>query len=308
MRAFKILTLDGGGSKGMYTLGVLSELEKALGGKLHEHFHLIYGTSTGSIIASMIGLGYSIEDIKAKYLELIPSIMTCKSAKKKSERLSEYARSIFGERDFNDFKTGIGIVSMNFDTQKPLVFKNDVAKAHGVKSSFMPGFGLSIADAVMASCAAAPIFEVRMLETKNKGVIQAIDGGFIANNPTLFAMIDATKALNFDLSEIGVLSVGVGNYIEKPIGHLFKFLYRFQMAKIASRILVASSNTTEVVANLLFPSLQMVRINETFSEPEHGTNMVESDLKKLKKMYQLGINSYAKFEAQTIALFESCNE
>ena len=142
------------------------------------------------------------------------------------------------------------------------------------------------------------------METENKGSIQAIDGGFIANNPTLFAMIDATKALDFNLSKIGVLSVGVGNYVEKPMPGVLKFLGRFKMAKIASRILIASSNTTEVVANLLFPTLDMVRINETFSEPEHGTNMIERDLKKLNKMYQLGINSYAKHEKETISIFK----
>ena len=45
----RILTLDGGGSKGFYTLGVLHELEAMLGSRLHERFDLIYGTSTGSI-------------------------------------------------------------------------------------------------------------------------------------------------------------------------------------------------------------------------------------------------------------------
>ncbi|MBA3011117.1 MAG: patatin, partial [Desulfobacula sp.] len=49
-KEFKILVLDGGGSKGVYTLGVLKELEMKLGGLLYEHFDLIYGTSTGSII------------------------------------------------------------------------------------------------------------------------------------------------------------------------------------------------------------------------------------------------------------------
>jgi patatin-like phospholipase/acyl hydrolase len=303
MATFNILTLDGGGSKGMYTLGVLAELEKSLGGNLHEHFHLIYGTSTGSIIASMIGLGYSVLEIKEKYLELIPVIMGCRLARNKSKVLKEYSSKIFGDKDFTEFKTGIGIVAMNYDTQKPLIFKNEIDRAHGVRSSFKPGFGLTISEAIQASCAAAPIFKLKKLETENKGTINAIDGGFIANNPTLFALIDATKALNHDLSQIKVLSIGVGNYIEKPINRYFYFLSRLQMAKIASRVLVASSNTTEVITKLLFPSLQIVRINETFVEPEHGTNMVECNSEKLKKMYQLGINSYAKFESEAVKLF-----
>ena len=57
-----------------------------------------------------------------------------------------------------------------------------------------------------------------------------------------------------------------------------------------------------MLTNLLYPNLQMVRINDTFNEPEYGTNMIEKDVKKLQKMYQLGINSYAKHEKQIIKL------
>jgi patatin-like phospholipase/acyl hydrolase len=51
-----ILSLDGGGAKGFYTLGVLKGIEGTLGAPLHEHFDLVYGTSTGSIIAALICL------------------------------------------------------------------------------------------------------------------------------------------------------------------------------------------------------------------------------------------------------------
>ena len=69
-----------------------------------------------------------------------------------------------------------------------------------------------------------------------------------------------------------------------------------------SRILNASSNTTEVLANLLFPNLKMVRINETFNEPQFETNMIEKDVKKLEKKFQLGVRSYAKFEKDIVKL------
>ncbi|HXB42880.1 MAG TPA: hypothetical protein VNV85_02440, partial [Puia sp.] len=198
------------------------------------------------------------------------------------------------------FKTDVGIVAMNYDTQQPLIFKNSVARAHGVKSSFEPGFGVSILDAVEASCAACPIFCKKNIHSTNKGSITAIDGGFIANNPTLFALIDATKALDYDVKNIRILSVGVGSYIEKAISRKISLLRRFEMAQIASRVMVASSNTTEVITRLLFPDLIIERINDSFPEPEHGTNITEKDPKKLEKMFQLGIGSYARHEKQII--------
>lgn len=54
---FRVLSLDGGGAKGFYSLGVLHEIEGMIGCRLHERFNLIFGTSTGSIIAALIALG-----------------------------------------------------------------------------------------------------------------------------------------------------------------------------------------------------------------------------------------------------------
>jgi patatin-like phospholipase/acyl hydrolase len=301
-KLLRILCLDGGGSKGMYTLGVLSETEAVLGKKLHEQFDLIFGTSTGAIIAALLGLGYSVKEITEVYKTLVPKIMTSSGKKNKSRALTRHGKELFGDRKFDAFKTGIGIVAMNYETQKPIIFKNTADRAHGSLGSFIPGFGVSILDAVEASCAACPIFCKKVLKTQNKGNIIAIDGGFIANNPSLFALIDGTKALEYSIENIRLLSVGVGNYIEKPLSRKMSWLSKFEMAQIASRVLVASSNTTEVVTKLLFPNLKMARINDSFPEPQHGTNMIEKSKKKLDKMFQLGIGSYAEHEQKILSV------
>jgi patatin-like phospholipase/acyl hydrolase len=48
----RLLSLDGGGGKSLYTLGLLKEIEAMLGQRLYERFDLIFGTSTGAIIAA----------------------------------------------------------------------------------------------------------------------------------------------------------------------------------------------------------------------------------------------------------------
>lgn len=115
-KKFNILVLDGGGSKGIYSLGILYELEQKLGGTLNNHFKLIYGTSTGSIIASLLALGKSVSEIKQLYLKFIPEIMSQKGKKNKSEKLNELADEIYGNLGFSDFKTDVGIVALNYDT------------------------------------------------------------------------------------------------------------------------------------------------------------------------------------------------
>lgn len=295
---FKILVLDGGGSKGIYTLGILNELELKLGSTLDNHFDLIYGTSTGSIIGSLIALGKPISEIKELYLNYVPAIMSKKSKKGKSEKLKELGDEIFGDLSFTDFKTDVGIVSLNYDTQNPLVFKSNIAQAHGMQHSFIPGFGCSISDAVQSSCSAYPIFDFKFIDTVNQGKIKAIDGGFIANNATLFALIDADKAFKIDNSKIRVVSVGTGKFIEKPVKGLLSILKYLKIFKFIERVFLSSTNTNVILTKLIYPHIKLVRLNDTYNEPEYGTNMIEQDLKKLEKLFQLGRNCYAQNETE----------
>ena len=75
MAPFKILCLDGGGAKGVYTLGFLKELEAVVKAPLGGYFDAIYGTSTGSIIAALLGLGHPTEDVLKLYLKHVPEIL-----------------------------------------------------------------------------------------------------------------------------------------------------------------------------------------------------------------------------------------
>lgn len=54
---FRVLALDGGGIKGVFTAALLAELEHMTGQRVVEHFDLITGTSTGGIIAIALALG-----------------------------------------------------------------------------------------------------------------------------------------------------------------------------------------------------------------------------------------------------------
>lgn len=300
----KILCLDGGGSKGVYTLGVLREFEALIKTPLCEFFDIVYGTSTGSIIAAMIGLGYTVDEIEKKYFSLIPCIMGKSKARNKSAELKKGLEEFFGDLRFEDFKTGVSIVATNFESEKPFIFKRNAEQGYKLKSTFKPGFGATIATAVQASCAAYPIFEKVIVQTENQGNVLAVDGGFIANNPTLFAITDATKSLNIPPEDIAILTIGTGNFIETPIDWKSKLFKSMWFVQLFEKMLKSNGNTTEILIKLLFGNIPSVRINDTFNQPQYGTNMVERNASKLKLLHQLGRDSFGKHEDQVKALFK----
>ena len=70
----KILSLDGGGIRGVFPAAFLAKLEEQIGAPIASYFDLIAGTSTGGIIAIGLGLGIPASDILKLYEEQGPGI------------------------------------------------------------------------------------------------------------------------------------------------------------------------------------------------------------------------------------------
>ena len=310
----RVLSLDGGGAKGFYTLGILHEVEALLGAPLHERFDLIFGTSTGSIIAALLALGnHSVAQIHDLYKSHVPSIMTPWTVNGRTVALTQLAKDIFADAAFTDVKTGVGIVSTRWDLERPMIFKHSVKQAHGSKSSFVPGFGVSVGDAVRASCSAYPLFERCTVTTANAERVELIDGGYCANNPTLYAIADAVKAFGAQRSDVRVLSLGVGGYPPRPkrVWHpregidTVKTLVAkaFLDVDLLQKTLDVNTTSMEQLRSILFSDVPTVRINEAFSQPEMATDFMESDLDKLDRLYQRGRASFSKQEQDLRRLF-----
>ncbi len=300
----RILSLDGGGAKGFYTLGVLAQIEAMLNGKLLcEHFDLIFGTSTGAIIAALLSLGSKVADILSLYRQHVPTVMRNKTRVGKTEALARLATEVFADKDFTQVKTGVGIVATHWLLEKPMIFKASVAQAHGRKASFIPGFGCKIADAVRASCSAYPFFDRVVLTTGQGVTVELFDGGYCANNPTLYAVADAVKAYKKDYADLRVLSVGVGVYPEpkrwapkNPVMWAVKVCLGFTALQLLQKTLNVNTTSLEQLRSILFNDIQAVRINETFDQPEMATDLLEADLTKLDLLYQRGWESFAAHE------------
>lgn len=295
----RVLTLDGGGAKGFYSLGVLKEVEAMIGCPLHQKFDLVFGTSTGAIIASLIALGHSIDAILELYRQHVPAVMSQKTASARSAALKKLASEVFGDANFSDVKTGIGVVTAKWLTERPMIFKGSVAQAHGRVGTFVPGFGVNIADAVKASCSAYPFFERTVVRTAMGEDIELIDGGYCANNPTLYAIADAVRALKCEHKDIRLVSVGVGIYPEPRPSLMMRLAKKYLVSvQLLQKTLEINTQSMDQLRQILFHDVPTIRINESYVTPEMATDLLEHDLKKLGILFQRGRESFASWEEQ----------
>jgi patatin-like phospholipase/acyl hydrolase len=296
-KLYRILSLDGGGAKGFYTLGVLREIETLVDCRLCEHFDLVFGTSTGGIIAALLALGYTVEEVHALYKAHVPTVMQRKTPRDKSAALCELATAIFKDATFDDAKTGLGIVTTKWEIERPMIFKGSVAQAHGRVGTFVPGFGVTISEAVQASCSAYPFFQRKVVTTAIGDRVELIDGGYCANNPTLYAIADALVALRVPRQNIRAVNVGVGVYPEPTRGLKMYLAKRYVVSvQLLQKTLEINTQSMDQLREILFKDVPTIRISDTFEKPEMATDLFEHDLDKLNVLRQRGAESYASRE------------
>lgn len=295
---FRILALDGGGAKGFYSIGVLREIEGLTGKPLCETFDLIFGTSTGAIIAALLALGRSVDEIHTLYREHVPAIMKPKTPGEKTRALEDLAREVFSDAAFTDVKTGLGVVTTKWVIERPMIFKGDVAQAHGRAATFVPGFGVPIGEAVQASCSAYPFFDRRIVTTAAGDHVELVDGGYCANNPTLYAIADATSAMGHALRDLRVVSVGVGAYPEPraPFWSKMRWAKYLLSVQLLQKTLDINTNSMDQLRAILYREVPTIRINDEFTQPEMATDLFEHDLDKLSILHQRGRDSFAVAE------------
>ena len=297
-RIARVLCLDGGGAKGFYNLGVLKEIEALLGCPLCKRFDLIFGTSTGAIIAALLALGYEVDEVHALYKEHVPTIMKAKSRSDKSAALATLAKKVFEEQKFDAVLTGIGIVTTNWANERPKIFKGHIAQAHGRQGTFEPGFGVTIGDAVQASCSAYPFFDKKVVVTSTDDRFELVDGGYCANNPTLYAIADATIAMEARPDDIRVISIGVGEYPTPKPAAFSKmwFAQRLESVQLLQKTLEINTQSMDQLRAILYTHIKTVRISDAFTQPEMATDLFEHDLKKLGELRKKGRDSFASRE------------
>ncbi|EID4339979.1 TPA: patatin [Vibrio vulnificus] len=214
---FKILSIDGGGIRGVYPAHILKCFEEKLGINLLESFDMIAGTSTGSIIAAGVACDIRATEIVNMYKEHGEDIFKKKKSRipfKKFRSITQpLLESVYDSGSLSKVLKSVFNDSTLGQIAKPLILPaTDVGNGgvHVFKSAYDPTFNrdrlVKVRDAVLASCSAPTYFDPHKVDE-----YLLSDGGLWANNPALVAVIDAQKRLGINYDDIQVVSIGTGH-------------------------------------------------------------------------------------------------
>ena len=212
-RPFHILSLDGGGIKGIFTAAILSGMERQYldGAPVGDYFDLVVGTSTGGIIALGLAAGVPAADLLSLYLnqgrEIFPprfrimrKVRQCFHAAYERRPLDRILADALGDRQLRDARCRLCIPSLDGHHGDVYVFKTP-------HHADYKRDGNEPMTKVAAATSAAPTF---FKPLQRDGYIFA-DGGVWANNPIMIGLVEALSAFSTRREDISILSIGCGD-------------------------------------------------------------------------------------------------
>ena len=218
----KILSIDGGGIRGIIPAIVLTEIEKRTGRPVSQLFDLVAGTSTGGILA----LGLTIPKTKGAPLytaqnlvemyeregrrifsrSLLRKLFACDNLtwkKYSSTGIEQVLLEYFGDSRLRDAATEVLITSYEIERRFPFFFKSCHARER-------LDYDFPARQIARATSAAPTYFEPMKLFTgTNSDHYTLIDGGVFANNPAACALVEA-RTTHPDASAYLMVSLGTG--------------------------------------------------------------------------------------------------
>lgn len=223
-RPLRILSIDGGGIRGLIPARIIQEVEERAERPAGELFDLIAGTSTGALIAlglacpkSEDGGVLSGEDLVKTFRHnarrIFPRSFLRRTRVRRyaTEPMSRVISTYLGSARLSDARTDVMIPAYDLERRAPFFFKS--WRARREKS-----WDFSVTEAAQAACAAPGYFEPVRLEAKDgrRSSYSLIDGGVFANNPTLCAIVEARK--RDPTRQLQVVSLGTGG-LKRRIPH-----------------------------------------------------------------------------------------
>ncbi len=288
----KILSIDGGGIKGIYAAQILADIEEECNIRICDYFDIITGTSTGAIIAAGLAIGIAAKDILELYLDNGQSIFSGYKANKaigmlfnskyKNKNLKSCLEKVFGDKKIGNCVTRILIPTYNLNTGNVEIFKT----SHNQR--LIRDYKLKLVDVLLSTTAAPTYFPAHDFEKRGR----YIDGGVGANNPTHIAVVEAITSCGWKAEDLYVLSIGcIDDYKKFPENKKVSGLHVLDIIKFFMR---AENQYSENISKLLLnnDSKRYLRINRQIDSKECRLDNVSSCA--MDKLVEYGKDSSKK--------------
>jgi uncharacterized protein len=312
----RILSIDGGGIRGILAGQILVSLENKLktldnnpDAHIADYFDLIAGTSTGGILTCMylcpsetdenrprfsaqkavelyLDRGDEIFDIS--FWQKIRSAGGVIDEKYSAKELEEALDDYIGELKLSNLLKPCLVTSYDIKRRKGHFFRSHIAKQDST-------YNFLVRDAARATSAAPTYFEAARVKADDNQIYPLIDGGVFVNNPTLCAYSEARNWL-FDqdrnkptAAEMMILSIGTGG---KDIKYEYKKAKDWGAVQWIKPIIdIMMSGVADVVdyqVKQIFDAVgkpdQYLRLEpELFSADSEMDNASAENLEKLRK-------------------------
>jgi len=297
MPKFKILSIDGGGLRGIVPLIILQEIEKRTGKKAHQLFDMMVGTSTGGLISSCLTIRkskdsiepmYSVDDLIKMYSDYAHIIFPTPTSFGKildkltnlwhpefsDKGIKEVLHKFISDQKITESMLPIIVPTYDLSSNKPVLFKTSEAVGD-------PSADARIFDICMATSSAPTYLPAYSFDYKGNKLI-AIDGGVYANNPTMTAIAELSKygrsgfykksdGSNVSMEDVSVLSLGTGSYTGSiTLENAVKW-GQLQWIQVISDIMMKGVNqTTDYEAAELIYNNQYLRLSIKIGEKKYA--------------------------------------
>lgn len=320
---FRVLSLDGGGMRGLYTATVLDHLGRRFGATpernpydLATGYDLIVGTSTGGILAAALASGLPPNSIIEFYIKYGPKIFTSPMPKSKlglawwsirhwnkpgnsQAALKAALEDTFGDTTLKQLyekrRIALCITTVNLITQQPRVFKTP----HNISQQKFRDNNWRLSDICLAS-SAAPVYLplARLRDPDTPSNLHAfVDGGLWANNPTLVGLIEALEMAKdnqpIELVSVGTCLPAVGRSLGTNSGEWGLKQWRVGV-NVTDTSMAASAHATDYMAQFIAKHMRtkcrVLRLEQSQPSIEHQGDIAldRTSPRFVEAMTQLG--------------------
>ncbi len=269
-----LLSIDGGGMRGIFTIQLLKKLEEVAGAPCYVWCDMVAGTSTGAIIASLLLTKHTATEIEEKYEALVSKVFTKRNLfadrfmnppKFDKVNYRKYVKEIIGDITLKEACQNAGIDCMLTSKDMSAGEETFFTSFKNNSGNYTGTYQDSLLRAVMEATMSAPTYFVPLE--------RFIDGGTTTyNNPTLAAVMEAVQYSgkgSYDSKKLTVFSFGTGTTLRfikptathNPSGLDIKFWLDYVMGETGKD---ASEMQVDILRSRLITGLELRRYQVSF--------------------------------------------